>query len=643
MSMMRAVVLKDGLGAIAWTLESCGVEVAALYTEDKMEERICMSNLKGNVILANPLELKNAEIPEADIIAGRLLYRHIQMGKGRPEKNPVLFRYSEIIEDKRPAALLFETSVKLAADMAFQKFLMKIQEFGYGIFSRQYDIQKTTGLPVHENRVYVVGLRNRSGEAFKFPELLCCKAYGLEEICRTEDVIDPWYFDLTEDFPIRTGDERKNTFFCWKSKEYVETETVYWNMMRTPLVRMDGVTRKVTHREMARLKGYPEEFNLEGGNKARLYKKLMYGPNIFVLRSVARAMLEAEGNPVFGYFMPKSPQELRERQLKRLLESYIQYKNMNGTLWNGEGSMEQDFLILRENQKIAVEIKLYTSNAGIESKIDRFCEERSHSSSFRSMMYYILIVGNYIHNDVKQLLLKKYGITIWDVRNLLWLFDEFPELKNKLISLLNFTTSDLIPERPEPDIFVRKPEEKREKTAADELGEKLKKIEPGREQSLLYEETCTEILKNILGDCLDRWERQQISNNGLYRFDLCCKIKHGVLPEFFDTVKNFFNTKYIVFEFKNYETPITQKEIYTTEKYLYQKALRGAAIIISRKGASENARAAAKGCLRENGKLILCLSDADLLEMLVLKEKGDQSAADRLADLLDEMLIHLEK
>ena len=38
---------------------------------------------------------------------------------------------------------------------------------------------------------------------------------------------------------------------------------------------------------------------------------------------------------------------------------------------------------------------------------------------------------------------------------------------------------------------------------------------------------------------------------------------------------------------------ITQREIYTTEKYLYEKALRKVAIIISRKGADKHAE---NGC-----------------------------------------------
>ena len=122
-----------------------------------------------------------------------------------------------------------------------------------------------------------------------------------------------------------------------------------------------------------------------------------------------------------------------------------------------------------------------------------------------------------------------------------------------------------------------------------------------------------------------------------------CKIKNGVDQDFFNTIQNYFNTKYIVFEFKNYKEKITQREIYTTEKYLYKKALRSVAIIVSREGASRNALLAAKGCLRENGKLILCLSDKDLNELIHIKEKGEQPTAEFFEAMLDDILIHLEK
>lgn len=98
------------------------------------------------------------------------------------------------------------------------------------------------------------------------------------------------------------------------------------------------------------------------------------------------------------------------------------------------------------------------------------------------------------------------------------------------------------------------------------LQEQLRKIQPGSENAIRYENLCVEIVKFLFSESIEFRETQKKSNNGLYRFDLCGKIKHGNKSEFFDTVQKFFDTKYIIFEFKNYTEAITQKEIYTTEK-----------------------------------------------------------------------------
>ena len=76
---------------------------------------------------------------------------------------------------------------------------------------------------------------------------------------------------------------------------------------------------------------------------------------------------------------------------------------------------------------------------------------------------------------------------------------------------------------------------------------------------------------------------------------------------------------------------------------MYKTAIRSVANIIARKGASERALTAARGCLRENGKLILCLSDEDLIQMMDIKLKEQRKPAEYLSDMLDDMLINLEK
>ena len=77
-----------------------------------------------------------------------------------------------------------------------------------------------------------------------------------------------------------------------------------------------------------------------------------------------------------------------------------------------------------------------------------------------------------------------------------------------------------------------------------------------------------------------------------------------------------YNSHFVVFEFKNYANKIDQNLIYITEKYLFNAALRNVAFIISREGFSDAAKFAAEGCLKEHGKLILDVTNEDLIKML---------------------------
>ena len=97
---------------------------------------------------------------------------------------------------------------------------------------------------------------------------------------------------------------------------------------------------------------------------------------------------------------------------------------------------------------------------------------------------------------------------------------------------------------------------------------------------------------------------------------------------------------FVVFEFKNYTDKIDQNLIYITEKYLFDAALRNVAFIISRKGFSDAAKFAAEGCLKEHGKLILDVTQEDLMKML--KSPSD-NPADHLLTKLEEFLMGISK
>ena len=172
------------------------------------------------------------------------------------------------------------------------------------------------------------------------------------------------------------------------------------------------------------------------------------------------------------------------------------------------------------------------------------------------------------------------------------------------------------------------------------LSTELKSIPTRRTDASAFEKICQKCLEYAFADYLTDWRSQESTTTGLHRFDAVARI----LPknDFWVALKENFRTRYVVFEFKNYEDNIGQGQIYTTEKYLYPAALRGTAIIVSPKGPDENAEASARGALREHGKLILNVTVSDLCEMLESRDNG-KDPSDVLSSKMDDMLLHIER
>lgn len=250
----------------------------------------------------------------------------------------------------------------------------------------------------------------------------------------------------------------------------------------------------------------------------------------------------------------------------------------------------------------------------------------------------VLVTANKISSVKFQHYSENYpDVKLIDISNLLYAVQDDPELRNKLIAVLPYTVDDIPPEAGflESETLVHT-------NYTESLIGELDLCLPGRPMSNRYEKVCQSLLENVFSDDLALWKPQQGSNNDLYRFDLLCRIKDGNQKTFWSILERFFNSKYVVFEFKNYTEPVTQKEIYTTEKYLYAKALRSVGIIIAANGYDEHAHWAAKGSLRENGKLIMLLTAEDLKKMNEMK-MNQEDPSNYLLEKLDDLLLELEK
>lgn len=297
----------------------------------------------------------------------------------------------------------------------------------------------------------------------------------------------------------------------------------------------------------------------------------------------------------------------------------------------------------------------------------------------------VLVAGGTVSDQVRaELEGLSLRLTVIDLANLMYMAQPDPELADGLLGALPYVPEPVTPRRPEfaPGLAADMPRRRPRGTGQPKdwapggteppvsavtgniqsgkssflLGQLLQDLEKEAQLraalsaweggkgsgSADYEKLCTRVLKRLFAQDLTLWQEQAPSDAGLFRFDLICKIKRDNRKDFWEMAERHFGSKYIIFEFKNYSGKVTQKEVFTTVRYLYTKALRGVAILISPNGIDEHADKAIRGVLRDEGKLVLTLTNRELIRMLRMKEDGEDPA-DFLSDKLDALLIDLEK
>lgn len=314
-----------------------------------------------------------------------------------------------------------------------------------------------------------------------------------------------------------------------------------------------------------------------------------------------------------------------------------------------------DFVIKSKNVKALVDVKFFHSNRIGEAVIRTSAVLLQKYFSI-DYPYKIIIVSAYINSWVKDAILKDVGVIIWDRSNITRFLaargrDDLNETFRRMLletqqgvdiedpfAFIDENVSDKL-----EDYFITPSDTKDApniQLRGTTLIEDLISIPTGKQGWRSFEKKCLEILQYLFEADLSLWDTQKKTDEGLDRFDLLCRISS--MDDFWRTLVDSFRTRFIVFEFKNYEDPIEPGLIYTSERYLYPNALRSVAIIIARYGYKEQTLKAAKGALRENGKLILLITQNELIKMLEAKDVGD-SPNDLLSELLDGFLSSISR
>ena len=303
---------------------------------------------------------------------------------------------------------------------------------------------------------------------------------------------------------------------------------------------------------------------------------------------------------------------------------------------------------------VLIEVK-YLTNNNINNVISILRNYYAHHNVVNNKIVFVLNISkenlclnnilesHYFLNDNNQL-------NIIYIENLLYLCDD-DELKTSLIQCLDYSTEKIFPQDLDDNIkellsFSKKPENQKD-GKCQTFSTSLEEIPCNRENFVKYENFCIEYISKIFKNNIEEPKTQRTNNQGLYRFDIVASIKKDP-DSFWKFIYDKFNSCFLLFDCKNYSDKITQNEIYMTERYLYNNALRNVGIILSRFGGDKNANIACQGILKEHGKLIFILDDKDLKKISDIydkfsKDPNEFSPSDYLFMKAKEFLLNLDK
>jgi hypothetical protein len=155
---------------------------------------------------------------------------------------------------------------------------------------------------------------------------------------------------------------------------------------------------------------------------------------------------------------------------------------------------------------------------------------------------------------------------------------------------------------------------------ADALKSALIATEPGRDSWFRYQSLIADILEFLLCPLLEAPKVELADSDKRNRRDII--FENSSKDGFWPIVRDIYQGHYIVVDAKNYSGLLNKKPILDISHYLKPYGCGMFSIIVSRKGYGPAAEHAAKEQWIGGKKMIVSLSDLDVIKMLEYKKEG---------------------
>ena len=232
---------------------------------------------------------------------------------------------------------------------------------------------------------------------------------------------------------------------------------------------------------------------------------------------------------------------------------------------------------------------------------------------------------DFITNRIEDL-----NVLVWDETILLDLLAKYDDIRSK------YLTTHLIPKDETVQILDS------ELTKINKLISDLKDCPEGKEGWNDYENICIDILNYLFVPPLIKPKIQSRTESGL-------DIRDALYPNRCDhidwkLIRNDFDAKYILIEFKNYSTnkggAKIDKDVVNQARNYLKPTIGRLAFICSKKKPNSSGIEAQKQAFNDDKKLILFLNNDHLMEMLMRKYRKEEPL-DIITDLIDDFNIKI--
>ena len=294
-----ALDLFAGIGGMTLAAENAGLNVTCAVGTSAKESNIYQYNFGCKPYMITDDFGTNFSIeglPETDYVLGSIPYFRYRSAKIRTgsvsagEKFWEMDYFFDLIRSKVPKGFVVMLSGCFEKDG--YDLIKRISQYGYHVYWQMMDSRLVTGMPVCDKRIYLVGVREEFPIDFRFPEKLDSYVYSVAELRQKEDVDPKLIID-----PSRIVIEPKAEIYNYRhviekacergqKLKYIADRYIRYGAWKPSALNDGQVIRKISVRELARTKFFPDEFDFRGMSPSAAYAAIGKSVNVCVATHV---------------------------------------------------------------------------------------------------------------------------------------------------------------------------------------------------------------------------------------------------------------------------------------------------------------------------------------------------------------------